>query len=385
LARRIINVRWPPVSGTGMGRIVAETVPNFAISPSCVCSIICSILMDKNRACKETVTVMPHQLTVRLSATPAMSHLFTTETTDTNVEIKRDRAFSSPIRIKSEVLLKLKSLTLSLLTNCVLNDNELFDAPLLSLGMNSLEAAELAIAASEVFDEDLPQTLVYLCPSLSSIADLLCHRRQEVITERLPELDPRLTSQEELVMGSICPLLAPVTIQSAHKDSEYVHPTMVREEVAIVGLSIEFPHGISNLRDLDNHIHRKSLCVSRSPWDAKELAMSSNAFIADDIAHRARYGHFMKDHQFAFDGSKFRISSTEASEMHSTQKLLLSISLRALEDSGLIGEKSLRNTGVFVGISGQVCFVFVIIPLLLNTYLFSRFDHLRQKRTVCVS
>jgi acyl transferase domain-containing protein len=114
-------------------------------------------------------------------------------------------------------------------------------------------------------------------------------------------------------------------------DSQYLfHDADLLEPIAIVGLSLQFPGGVSRIDSLWEMI-QQARCVSKE-------------FPADRINANGAYwpqapirgGHFITDDITAFDAPFFSLSEVEAASIDPQQRLLLEMSYIAFENGILV-------------------------------------------------
>eukprot|EP01122_Echinamoeba_exundans_P006243 TRINITY_DN1719_c0_g3_i2.p1 TRINITY_DN1719_c0_g3~~TRINITY_DN1719_c0_g3_i2.p1 ORF type:complete len:2443 (-),score=702.65 TRINITY_DN1719_c0_g3_i2:40-7368(-) len=119
---------------------------------------------------------------------------------------------------------------------------------------------------------------------------------------------------------------------------------------AIIGVANRFPGSANTPQAFwDNLISRRD-CISRAPADR----WNADVFTSKD---KDRPGKTLSsncgfiDGVYEFDYEAFGISKREAEQMDPQQKVLLEVSLQALEDAGIRYQNS--KTGVFVGIGQE--------------------------------
>ena len=200
------------------------------------------------------------------------------------------------------------------------------DGPLISFGLDSLGATELAGRLSKKFGVRLPPTLVFNCPTANSISSHI---------GELLNLNVEKTSVDE---------------SWKYKD------TSATCRVAIIGIGCRFPRNVNCARDLSEVMYNKLDLTgeaSLSRWDTDALLARAGDFTQHDISH-VKYGAFLSDEVIeTFPNSKFGISSSEALHMDPGQRLLLYVAYEALQDAGYsIRSLCDLDMGVFVGASG---------------------------------
>jgi acyl transferase domain-containing protein/NAD(P)-dependent dehydrogenase (short-subunit alcohol dehydrogenase family)/acyl carrier protein len=213
-------------------------------------------------------------------------------------------ASSSSISPSSfEIAAKIKSLISGLL------GEESIDiyVPLLTLGLDSITAAELALELSMTFQQDFPATLLYNYPSIDSLSkyiyELLHPKKEE--EQEVEAKSPGPASTPSSLFKTIRPAAFPLVSASkateeAAVDVKKVLPGSVMtdndvgsvsrssvssaneleeqplfDEVCIVGVSMDFPNDITSLTDLYHVLSTKSTTVSKiSPSGSSPLLSS---------------------------------------------------------------------------------------------------------------
>lgn len=122
------------------------------------------------------------------------------------------------------------------------------------------------------------------------------------------------------------------------------------DDLAIIGIGCRFPGGSNSIDQFWSNLVEKRDCVRPVPndrWNSDYYTDSlSNELHLSAKIPSSRCGWI--DFVGEFDYETFSISKREAENMDPQQKLLLEVTLQALEDSGM--QYTGSNTGVYVGI-----------------------------------
>ncbi|MGW0790139.1 SDR family NAD(P)-dependent oxidoreductase [Streptomyces sp. NPDC002911] len=202
-----------------------------------------------------------------------------------------------------------------------LRDDQL-GAAFSELGVDSLMALELRAVLSNTTGTQLPPTVLFDCPTLSSLVDHLM----------------------QVLGGEEEPAAAPTPQTAA---------TTVAEDdpIVIVGMACHYPGGVASPDDLWDLVASGTDGVTPFPtdrgWDFETL-------FADDPdlpgTSHARSGGFLHDAAM-FDAKFFGVSPREALATDPQQRLLLQTSWEALEHAGINPHTRKGSpTGVFAGI-----------------------------------
>ena len=128
-----------------------------------------------------------------------------------------------------------------------------------------------------------------------------------------------------------------------------IDPTIVWQDIAIIGISGRFP-GANNVKEFWDNLSKGVCSIKEVPGERWDISK----FYDPDIKNKEKTyldkGGFIDDSN-KFDSLFFNISGKEAELTDPQQRLFLEESWHALEDAGYTGEK-LSNTkcGVFVGV-----------------------------------
>ncbi|GKZ38503.1 type I Iterative Polyketide synthase (PKS), partial [Aspergillus brasiliensis] len=134
-----------------------------------------------------------------------------------------------------------------------------------------------------------------------------------------------------------------MALNNSHNDKDSLEP------IAIVGLSLRFPAGATDLDRFFNLI-TEARCVSQEFPPARLDVRGAYWPKAAAASPTVRGGHFLAEDITAFDAPFFGISAVEAASMDPQQRLLLETSYVALENAGIpIQNIAGSNTSVYVG------------------------------------
>lgn len=186
------------------------------------------------------------------------------------------------------------------------------DESLVEAGMNSMKAASFHKLMSQVFEVDLPVSVVYDYPSVHKIADFILGEHDEEAEVK----------------------------QERKADCK-------TEDIAVIGMACEFPNGADSLEHYWEKLLQEYDGITDVPDDRTELKEYCQR---EQITLK---GGFLSGID-QFDAIWFGITPKEAKYIDPQQRLLLKNTYRALEDACL-DVKKLRGsqTGVYVGISNS--------------------------------
>lgn len=185
------------------------------------------------------------------------------------------------------------------------------DESMVEAGMNSMKAASFHKLMSQIFEADLPVSIVYDYPSVNKMANFILGESEEVQVK--PERKKDLQS----------------------------------EDIAVIGMSCEFPNGADSLEHYWNKLLEGYDGITDVPKERKELK-----------EYCQKKGITLKGGFLSgidqFDAGWFGITPVEAKYLDPQQRLLLKYTYLALQDACL-DVKKLRGsqTGVYVGISNS--------------------------------
>ena len=126
-----------------------------------------------------------------------------------------------------------------------------------------------------------------------------------------------------------------------------------REPIAIVGMALRMPGGISTPEAFWKVIEEGKSCVTEVPterWNIDEF-FSADPTSAGKMS--SRYGAFLDDID-KFDAEFFGISPREAEKMDPQHRLLVEVAWESLEDAGITpAEIAGSQAGVYLGLSNS--------------------------------
>ncbi|GAB2711524.1 SDR family NAD(P)-dependent oxidoreductase [Nocardia thraciensis] len=120
-------------------------------------------------------------------------------------------------------------------------------------------------------------------------------------------------------------------------------------DVAIVGIGCRFPGGIDGPDTFWDFLIGRGDGIVEVPPDRWSLDKFYDPDPDAPGRMYTRHGGFLAQSLWEFDADFFGISQREASIMDPQQRLLLEVAWEALDDGGMAGRISGRDTGVFVG------------------------------------
>lgn len=221
---------------------------------------------------------------------------------------------------------------------------------LMAQGMDSLCAAELATELSDLFNLDLPQTLVFTHPSIQKIAMYIylqgsAVNRSQARTPRSSLTSPRVSSR------AYTPRNASAAVENASNRA-------VLEDVGIVGVSMALPGDVNCLDELWDVLTQQTSTLSIANNEGKVLKDNNMSSFLPKITHAHRLNQAQIDLVEALphhaNGKSPIINEGEFSSMHLSHKLVLYHAQKALVDAGYASDRVPPNTAVFVGVMGNL-------------------------------
>ena len=332
-----LSVQWPAISDVGMA--VALTGSSSAVSTEWskwyltskhFCCALSRLLTAQVRG---SILMMPVAAlsTLGTHIRSQFSNVITTAAAPATTPKATAPTPRQAPHVSHEVLSRLYGVVASLLGA----EEVPRGVQLMSLGLDSLGAVDLATKLSSTFDLVVPSTVVFSYPTLEELESY-------ILTE----------------LGLADNAAAEASSSSSHIPHGY--PGCGRpDDVCITGMSCRFPGDINDLPTLWDVLCRRTVVtgeVSLLRWDTDAIVAGLGATVDSKVADRIRYGGFLSDKVVsAFNPAIFGISETEAKHMDASHRLLLTVSYEALLDSGYTME-SLRGkrVAVFVGASGSM-------------------------------
>lgn len=169
----------------------------------------------------------------------------------------------------------------------------------------------------------------------------------EKISEKMQvKMNPIKILENPTIRG-IIDLIRGKGLTNSLADCEETKQNVNGTDVAIIGMALSFPGGVSSADVYWDSLIRNKCLLEELPEDRwKEYSWDS-----DEITTTT--GGFLKGVEY-FDASFFGISGIEAQEMDPQQRLLLELCWKAIENAGYAPKKLKgKEVGVFVGISNN--------------------------------
>ncbi len=217
--------------------------------------------------------------------------------------------------------------TISSTLSDILGTRVATDAPLMSVGLDSISASEFTNALAERFDTELPQTLMFDHPTIDAMASFIAETTEApvaaaAIIER--ETVPTTTVAPAVAM---CVRAAPERVFLASRRIRFTLPGGCNDSTALKELGLR-------------------AWAANSHWPVSRAVELQGA--------SAAYGAFLAPDAFAADTAFFGISRTEARAMDPMAMLVLETTYGALSDSSSDSRANLANApiGFFLGASG---------------------------------
>lgn len=205
------------------------------------------------------------------------------------------------------------------------------DVPLMTRGLDSLGATELAARLSEQFGVALPPASVFSYPTIALTAAAL----EDML---LPKPGTETSTSAAPAAGAAAAAAAAGSL----------------EDIAIIGTSMSLPGDCSSLPRLWEillHGESTSVPVPADRWDADALMRSRGIASEPKVRQRLQRAHLLTRDE-PFDALEFSMTAREGAVIHPAQRLLLLNARRALQDAGYFGDSLCPDTGVYVGVGG---------------------------------
>ncbi|WP_293307885.1 type I polyketide synthase [Mycolicibacterium sp.] len=172
-----------------------------------------------------------------------------------------------------------------------------------------------------------------------------------VLAGELSELLGRPVSPVDIWQN---PTIAALAHALAHPDAEPVQEAAgigvaLTEPIAIIGLGCRLPGDINGPDDLWEFLAARRSAVTAVPDDRWRDFDDGSPQTTQALAATTRWGSFLSD-VAGFDAEFFGITPREADYIDPQQRLILEVTVEALEHAGIPAESLQRSqTGVFVG------------------------------------
>lgn len=230
-------------------------------------------------------------------------------------------------------------------------------APLRQLGLTSLMATELALELEQTLRCPCSATIVFNYPTIEKLTDHLLSRIADSLSA--PE---SVSSQERAShSSSSVPEIVPLTNSSAGTSvcSQQPGDAELAEPIAIIGLACRFPGGAATPEDYWRVLRDGVDAITEVPSDRWNISDFYDPNPEAPGKMYSRWGGFL-DSIDLFDAAYFGISPREAAVLDPQQRMLLEVSVEALENAGQAPDPhNTSDTGVFVGIMNNNDFVSV--------------------------
>jgi phthiocerol/phenolphthiocerol synthesis type-I polyketide synthase D len=206
--------------------------------------------------------------------------------------------------------------------------------PLTELGLGSRDAVGVVGELEDYLDRELDATIVFKTPTIAALAAALSGDAAAVAD----------------AAGT-----APGAADTARAEDRAAEPAgaPADDPVAIVGLGCRLPGGVAGPDAFGELLRTGRDALGEVPDGRWEQFGATTAAARRAVAGTTRNGGFLTDIEH-FDADYFGISPREAELMDPQQRILLEVTIEALEHAG-IAPGSLRgtDTGVFVGMSSN--------------------------------
>ncbi|HYM35131.1 MAG TPA: beta-ketoacyl synthase N-terminal-like domain-containing protein, partial [Steroidobacteraceae bacterium] len=226
-------------------------------------------------------------------------------------------------------------------------DELALDAPLMELGLNSADLLALSCELENTFGMALKATFFYEKNSCRKVLNYLSQvedarqggRAEEVTHVGVTENYLDRTGAEKSKQHSL---------YGAFKDQSNLES--IERSVAVVGVAIRFPAGISTTEQFWNLLVAGESAIGTVPTDRwvwpSDIDPSSRHIGIDK-------GGFLNDVD-QFDAAFFRVLPKEAEVMDPQHRIMLQLAWNCIEDAGIAAASLAGSrTGVFVGGSGS--------------------------------
>lgn len=187
------------------------------------------------------------------------------------------------------------------------------DIPFNELGVGSRDGVVLSGELAELIGRPVSPIDIWQNPTVNALAHALTHPGEE--TARGPES-------------------APATLT---------------EPIAIIGLGCRMPGDVSGPDALWDLLAERRSAVTTVPEDRWQLFDDGSSRTSQALAATTKWGSYLRD-VAGFDAEFFGITPREADYIDPQQRLILEVTVEALEHAGIPAESLQRSqTGVFVG------------------------------------
>jgi|GEM_PF-1005358 len=212
------------------------------------------------------------------------------------------------------------------------------------LGFDSIKYVRVSKRIEEVFQIQFAPVMMFKYRSIKTLAQYLCAQLNQ-------------TEQTEMSNDSI------------QEQALEAVPAYCKDDIAIIGISCNFPGESDSPKAFWNNIESGKDCITFITESRSQIAEDYKSSYSSDISSFPKWGGFIKDVDM-FDAAFFGISPLEAESMDPQQRKMLELTWSVLEDGGYDPEQLAdTETGLFIGVHN--CDYAELIakqPELMDTY-----------------
>ncbi|MGE5480584.1 MAG: amino acid adenylation domain-containing protein, partial [Chloroflexota bacterium] len=192
---------------------------------------------------------------------------------------------------------------------------------LIEQGFNSMMAVAFRKKLSDIFELDLPLSLVFDYVNIEEISGFIL---SELNNNPGSNLRKKISNSDD-----------------------------AREPIAIIGIGLRFPGNVEDVETFWDRLAEGHDFIGQIPgsrWTSDDYDAQARKEVIDSIPP---YGAYIEDVE-KFDNRFFGISPKEAISLDPQQRLLLEVSYRAFEDAGIkISDVFGSDAGIFIGIANS--------------------------------
>ncbi|MGA2217107.1 MAG: beta-ketoacyl synthase N-terminal-like domain-containing protein, partial [Terracidiphilus sp.] len=230
-----------------------------------------------------------------------------------------------------------------------------FCSPLRHLGLTSLMATEFALELERTLKYPCSATLVFNYPTIEKLAD---HLLSEGITDSIPASET-VGSREAAIDSAVAALLPSMGAASQTAPATQAVQAGLAEPIAIIGVACRFPGEAMTPDEYWQLLRGGVDAITEVPSDRWNIGDYYDPDPEAPGKMYSRWGGFLNSID-RFDAAYFGISPREAAVLDPQQRMLLEVTVEALESAGEAPDPhKTSNGGVFVGIMNNNDFVSV--------------------------